>query len=325
MILTADWHLDDKPENAYRWDVFKDLQRELFHTEERRIYILGDLCDRKDRHSAQLVNRIIEELDQLITLYDVSIDIIMGNHDAPVSGPPFWSWLNLLHGQVRFYTEPMAQADLILLPFTKDPAEAWADIDFTPYKAGFMHQPIKHADIGHRRLESGSYFPRFPEGIKLYAGDVHFPQKIGGVTYVGAPSRIRFGDNHQCRFLILDDETYEVTREVSIDAALKDIIAIQNVEDLEELLLRPGDMIRVQFHFEPGSAVGYPVEVEKVRAWAADNGVHLASVEGVMLQEGASVATPRFDAEPAKVLDAFAKQEGLDPGLVEAGHWLLNK
>ena len=323
MILTADWHLDDKPENNYRWEVFRALEKLLATTEEKEIFVLGDLGDRKDRHSADLVNRVFDEFNGLLA-HGADIHVIMGNHDAPLNGPAYWEILNNIQGKLNFYSEPAALGDLILLPYTPNPSSDWSDIDWDAYKAAFLHQPIAGGIYNGGKLEHGSAMPVFPRKLHAYAGDLHYPQVVKGVTYVGSPSRVRFGDNHSCRLLVLNSD-YEIAEELVLDSPLKSIVTITDMSELKSLEWLPGDMLRVRFEFEPGRHEGFPVEVQRIREWADKEGVVLASVEGVVMQDKAVVEAPRFDADPVAVMAAFAKQEGLDEGLVEAGNWLLKQ
>jgi hypothetical protein len=327
MIVTADWHLDDRPENDYRWAVFKDLERIMLQTRERDVFILGDLCDRKDKHSGELVNRLLTEFHFLTKELDAEFHIIMGNHDTPISGVPFWKALNYMEGQVNFWTEPHAEGRLLLLPYTQNPREAWKDIDLQKYDCAMIHQPIKGASTGHHWvIDQGSQMPVFPRGLKVYAGDIHYPQTIGRVTYVGAPYRHRFGDIHTCRMLLVNDGNFTIDNEVLLEAPVKEVVTISDVSNLDELSLKAGDMLRVKFQFDPGSHSGFPVEVERIREWGRKRDITIASVEGVMDQtRDDGVVVPRFDANPAHVLNSFCEDEGLDEGLVEAGHWLLRK
>lgn len=326
MILTADWHLDDKPENEYRWSVFHDLARILSTTREKDVFILGDLCDRKDKHSGELVNRLLSEFRTLWHRYDAEFHIIMGNHDAPLSGVPFWKSLNYMEGSVNFWTVPHASGELILLPYTANPREDWKDIDFRQYRCAMIHQPIKGAKHGQGEIVNGSQMPVFPRNIKVYAGDIHYPQTIGRVTYVGAPYRHRFGDIHDCRMLLVRDDNYTIASEIILETPVKEVVTISDVSNLDTLSFKPGDMIRVKFQYDPGSETGFPVEVERIREWGRERDITIASVEGVIDQTGKDgVQVPTFDEHPEHVLNAFCESEGLDEGLVEAGHWLLRK
>jgi hypothetical protein len=322
MIITADWHLDDNPANEYRWQVFKDLHRVCQARCDPHVAILGDLCDRKDKHSSKLVNRLIQEFSGFDGFH---FNIIMGNHDAPINGTPFWQILNYLDGDINFHTIAGDSYDgALFLPFTPNPIEAWKGIDFKKYRAVFLHQPIKGARVGGHALDDGAPMPIFPRGVKVYAGDVHYPQRIGQVTYVGAPHRVRFGDEHECRMLALGLD-YSIIEEIKLDSPCKSAISITGLADLDSMPYAKEDMLRVQYTIDAKSIESWPVELAAIKAWAAARGVRLDGVTAVVENLRAAVAIPSFDTEPRLVLQAFGLQEGLDKGLMEMGLKLLEE
>jgi hypothetical protein len=330
MLLTADWHLDDKPENEYRWAVFGEVRRQLEKTPERHLVILGDLCDRRDKHSAALVNRLMDEFADLLAHHAMRIDILMGNHDAPVNGIPFWHILDHLANDragsfVQFHIEPFLDKGnyTLYLPFTPNPVECWAGIDLKKYKLAFIHQPIKGADAGGHILEEGSEMPLFPRGLKVYAGDIHYPQTIGKITYVGAPHRVRFGDDHHCRFLALEADGS--AKEIELRAPQKAVAEVSSLEELQQIGLQQGDMARIRFAISANSIEAWPVEMQAIQEWATDAGIQLASIEAIVDNVREAISIPSFDTDPRLVLQDFCKQEGLDQGLIDAGMELLRK
>ena len=58
-LLTADWHLTDKPLDEYRWDFIPWLGKQLKDKKIDVLYILGDLTEKKDKHNAIFLNRIL--------------------------------------------------------------------------------------------------------------------------------------------------------------------------------------------------------------------------------------------------------------------------
>ncbi len=85
MILTADLHLTDQPEDEYRcaslmryWNAPGIFKMETYLS-------WGDLADRKDRHAARLLNRMREQFKRLSS-HGMVTHIIMGNHDVPMEG-----------------------------------------------------------------------------------------------------------------------------------------------------------------------------------------------------------------------------------------------
>jgi len=313
MILSADLHLTDKAQDEYRWAVFERLR---VHA-DGQVFILGDLADRADRHSSRLVNRLIDELTALAREHTVTI--LCGNHDRPLLGPPYFSFLNQLKG-VSFITQPEGRGDLLLLPYSPDPRTEWAEIDFTAYRGVFMHQTVSGATVGDRVLENDRMVA-FAAGNRVYSGDIHVPQQVGPVTYVGAPHPIKFNDGYRTRFLILDQH-YEIEREVTLRRMRKRILEISDISQLEFTPIAPGDQARIRFTLSAAEMARWPAMQTSIALWAQDHGVQLASVEAII--ENAPNYTPyTFDSDPKEILKSYCQAEGIGAELYQAALALL--
>jgi hypothetical protein len=179
----------------------------------------------------------------------------------------------------------------------------------------------------HRELDGLPGIPKFPKHVKVYSGDIHLPQLVlwgAPVTYVGAPHRVRYGDDHVCRMLALDSETYEIAEELVLDSPLKAVIDISSLEQFKGLGLAPGDMVRVRFTIPPNRIEQWAVDEADLREMASQAGITLASIEPIVEQHGEEdQPIEGFDKDPRSVLEAFAREEGLDQGLLNAGLALL--
>ena len=58
ILVIGDLHLTDQPKDAYRFGIFKWIKKQIEKHQPEYTVILGDLTDKKDKHSAGLVNRI---------------------------------------------------------------------------------------------------------------------------------------------------------------------------------------------------------------------------------------------------------------------------
>lgn len=314
MLLTADLHLDDKPENDYRWRIFEQLKA---FADQEDIYILGDLCDRADRHSAALVNRLVSALEDLVRAKHTVI-ILNGNHDRPLKGPPFWRFLNHIP-HVMFVTEPLPYRQALLLPYSPNPREEWADIDWERYSAVFMHQPVTGVDVGRGQTLTVPDMVDFPDSLRVYSGDIHIPQVVGPVTYVGAPYPVRFGDTHKCRLLLLADD-YSIKRECLLRAIRKPVIEVRSIDQLQPVLLRAGDQAKVKFVLSPDSMEEWPSTQQRIIAWARDTGIHIASIEAIVETSPNRKITPAaFESTPEQVLRAYCQGAGVGEKLVASG------
>src|ERR1700740_1377951 len=148
-LLSADWHLTDVEIEQYRWKIFDTIIDLSTKYNLEIICIAGDLVDRKDRHSGRLVNNLVSRFSQLSSKTKAEIIIIMGNHDAPLKGTPYWAFLSQVG--IRYVTEPLLYKDVWFLPFSSNPIRDWQNLDLISPKAIIMHQPVEGVSIGNNR------------------------------------------------------------------------------------------------------------------------------------------------------------------------------
>lgn len=344
MILTADWHLTDKPEDDYRWRAFDSVLDFMAAAGARQhVYILGDLTDRKDRHSAELVNRLIDELRRLGE-QALSITIIMGNHDAPMKGRPYWDVLNKVTFPcpVQFYATPALAMGgrLLLLPWTAKPGKTWAEggLQFskTPGPGGaiFMHQTVHGAlmESGQRaEVEERLMFPR---NVKVYSGDVHTPHRVGFVEYVGAPHHVKFGDHYALRMLLLND-AFEIEEVYEPRPPEKLLMEASSLDDWETtmLFIHTGAQIKIRMPITASQLNEWPAMQRRMHELCSDKGVRIDSIEAIMVTEGADDADPdgfkpRVTAatlRPLEVLGAFCDKHNVDAAHRRVGEALLEE
>jgi hypothetical protein len=322
VILTGDWHLDDNPANASRWLVFDALENAMASYGDRHILILGDLGDRKDRHPGALVNRLVQEFQKQVRL-GAQFDIIMGNHDKPLNGPAYWTFLNE-HPGVRFYDKPTWKSNILLLPYSSDPAAEWPTfLDGGP-DVIFMHQTVTGVRENGQLLKNDK-MPDLPDDIPIYSGDIHTPQRVGPVTYVGAPHHCRFGDTHSCRMLIIDDKTYRARGQIDLFPPRKVIAEISSIKELEALGLQAGDQVRIRWKLPVSKMDQWELDEEAVQEWQHDNGVIIDSLEPTITMDAVNSELKSLSEEPAEILRAYAEAEGIEGPLLDYGLELLEK
>jgi DNA repair exonuclease SbcCD nuclease subunit len=313
MLLTADLQLDDNPENEYRWKGLTDIVNHVqFGTS---VGILGDMTDNSNRFTNYFVNRVV---DALLAIRDcgVQVNIIMGNHDAPKEGPPFWSFLNSITG-IRYFTEPtFTNENRLWLPWAKEPNTAWAEIPWDRASVCFLHQLVNGARTKSFTMEAPSL--PLPKNILYYAGDVHTPQETGLVTYVGAPTPTDFGDDYQTRYLVIDDTTYEIRREINVESIKKHSIKIESLEDLRSLKVNPGDKIKVDMRINAADITKAAQLEAEMQKWADENNVVLQGSFTPVLGERTETEE-EMGSSPEDVLKAFAKKQGIPQELLDIG------
>lgn len=333
MLLTTDWHLTESPQDEYRWRIFDTVAEELRARPAHTLFFLGDLADKKDRHSSILVNRVASSMAALLNAFPaLNVVALMGNHDMPLHGPPFWTFLQELGvAVITAPTEHDAFPGLLTLPYTENPQEAWRPIRFRDYRAAFIHQTVSGAAVENGAIMQNDRMVAFPRGIKVYSGDIHVPQTVGVVTYVGAPHPIDFNDAYPCRMLRLSP-TYDIIQEVAVKTIKKVVLEAESIADLDAYAdgdwLQSGDQIRIKLRLSLASIDEWPALQDQAAAWARAHGVSLASVEIETAEVRGSLASadlPEEARSPAETLELFADAENIHGPLREYGRTLLQE
>ena len=211
IIITSDLHITDKPLDEYRWGIFQWIKSQLSLAAGKlnTVFILGDLTDAKDKHSSELVNRLVCELKLLSEV--AQIYILKGNHDYIEESLPFFDFLSQVGSRIKFITKPHSLSvddfGILCLPSSRNYIEDWKDFDFDEFDLIFTHQTYEGS-----QAENGSLLPGIPPAYfkniqgKVISGDIHVPQKVSSnIQYVGSPYRVRFGDSFAPRVLLIED------------------------------------------------------------------------------------------------------------------------
>lgn len=341
ILLTADWHLTDNPRDHYRHEWQKDLRRMVKKNKVDLVIILGDLCEEKDRHSAWLVNKVVEHLDRLSRLCDVII--LRGNHDYLNPDNPFWAFVSRLEGVawVNLPTEgkslpSKALEDLgrsVFLPHTSEPEKEWAELDFKDYDWVFAHNTFEGAVGEHGHKLKGPSTSIFHSKNRIISGDVHVPQTIGHLVYVGAPYTVDFGDDYDPRCLLVKDGRVKELactgpQKVLLEASLLDgFVELQDIA--EEKGVIPGDVIKVRIYLLKDQFAEWPYISKVVRDWGKAQGHHIYSVQPVVEKDTSTKADKRKDDNPRltdqQLLDEYVKRMGVDKKTAKVGEGLLRE
>jgi calcineurin-like phosphoesterase family protein len=321
ILLTADWHLDDNPDNEYRWQIIELVFQNLVQHKIDEVFILGDTWDRKDRHSAALVNRTVEGFRCLAGR--APLTILRGNHDTTLRDPSFWEFLNGFD-KISYVTKPEFRGQLALLPFTPNPKLDWSEFNLSDFKALFMHVTYPGA-IGENgfKLDGTKGLPIFRGSIKIYSGDVHTPQTFGNFVHVGAPHGVKFGDRFPCRMLLLDEQTFHVVDEIKLSPPRKLMLEIKSIDDLAKVRIRPGDQVKIRFTCDPSVIGEFGSTEAALDSWARESGASIAGTE-VIVQ---STRSENIDTNqtPEAILTQFAEKEEITDDLLGVGLSLLRE
>ncbi len=338
ILLTSDWHLTDHPKDEYRWTIFNAVARwiEAQKISTPQVFMLGDLTDKKDRHSAALVNRIEDEFTRLLDL-GASISILKGNHDQPLNGPPFWSILDYIRpgndpaSGINFYTSKHGNLNngLLLLPYSDNPEADWDGIEWAKYKAAFIHQTVTGAVGNNGVVLDNPKMIKMPKHLKVYSGDVHTTQTVGNIFYIGAPHPIAFGDNYPPQMVELTDD-FKVSRVIPLNTIQKLMLRITDLDELYKIKTNPSDQVRVVFTIPIDALDQWGAIQDHITAWAKTAEIDLfsveAQIEGDTPTETQNPDTPDMsESTPAHILHLFAESEAIDARMLQTGEELLKE
>lgn len=330
-LITTDLHLTANPRDEYRWALWPWLRKQCEKEGVNTLLILGDVTDAKDYHPNQLVNRIVKEIDATRACVE-SIIIDQGNHDYLRSGHPLLGFLSALQG-VRFVTRPLdtsAEGEAALfLPHTKTPLQDWSGFDWSMYRYVFMHQTVDGSIASNGQRMAGDKFPDMTSAGKIYSGDIHVPQTINGVEYVGSPYHVHFGDAFKPRCVLIDSRGdasslhFRSISRITLDAASGDVGRLAEMHKL-----RAGDQLKVRLHLGADELGEWHARKRAVVDELKNVGVELFGVELVppktrrRFNEAVSSQHAAFSRPEDLVLD-FVNRESLGADALDVGLELL--
>jgi hypothetical protein len=319
ILLTADLHLTDRPEDGYRWRVFDHIIEAVAAGNVEQVLILGDAWDRKDHHSAVLVNQTVEAFARVAEL--VPLTVLRGNHDTTLRDPSFWQFLNNLDN-IAYITRPtlLDSGRVLLLPHSPAPGKDWSALPMDACQAIFCHvtYPGALAENG-QKLVGTSNLPEW--SCRVYSGDVHTPQSFGNFIHVGAPHPVKFGDTYPCRMLVINAD-FDIVREIRLNPPKKLMIDITDPAQLDSIVTRPGDQVKIRFHCPASAIDGFGQNESSIAAWVARNGIIMQG--GIEVTVAGSVQRDvDINQTPEAILQQFAAHEGLSQDVLATGLELL--
>jgi hypothetical protein len=292
---------------------------------------MGDLCDKKDFHSATLVNKLVDALMVL----EPPVYIIKGNHDYTDPTNPFFGFLNFMEG-IKFVSHPLfvthAGTGVAIMPHT--PSEEAFDANCRGFA---RHRPdlfLCHQTFDGAIAESGARLAGFSQApisflkprLGAYAGDVHRPQRSNDVVYVGAPYHIKFGDNFTPRSIYLNESGNPT--DLYFDTLRKWALSVRDADEIlgnKELL--PGDQVKLTVELAREEAVDWKAHKAKVIEALKRKEVQIF---GIDLKVNTSTPKKQIISGAASrdhgdVLAAFCRAENVASQTKQAGEKILKQ
>lgn len=291
-LCVSDLHLTANPRDKYRWEIFPWLVDTCAYYRVKTLLVLGDLTDAKDYHSAELVNKVTEAFHLFRdSQRDSSVEkiyVLMGNHDYLKTGVPFFNFLNYLP-HVEFITKPTVRVSeystAVMLPHTKTPMKDWRQVNFRGADLVFMHQTVS-GSIASNGMELGGELDNqlkgsmqnLPQSATIYSGDIHRPQCIGDVTYVGSPYPVHFGDTEiiPYRALLLDAD---LKPKSLYPPSIHRLSVRGSLAEVKGWRLRKGDQVKIKIRLGSSERERWEGVRREVAQFFADQGVEVLSLE----------------------------------------------
>lgn len=296
----------------------------------KSLYILGDLTDSKDRHSADLVNKIVQNIWALSQVVP-DIKILAGNHDWLLRGQEYFRFLDKLDGgRVKFITEPYEDPDVkgpsaFFLPYSKAPATEWQGLDFSHYDYLFLHQTVKGSVSSNGEKMEGEELPPL-NAAKVYSGDIHVPQVIGDVEYVGSPYHVHFGDAFTPRVILLEKGGTPVN--LYFKTISRVTVKVGSLRELQRLKFRAGDQVKLRIELAEADKHEWARIRREALAYLRDQEVVVAGAELIVEKTGARILNGPVEKpaySPAEALTRYVESEELGGYALELAMKVINE
>ena len=334
VLIITDLHLTDVPAENYRWNVFKHAKAELTKNDYDQLFILGDLFDKKDKHKSELVNRLVTELVSIRDMF-CPITIMQGNHDYVVDkDQAFLRFLDKLEN-IEWISKPtyFEDQEMLFLPHSRTPEHTWAEyldiIERPALKYVFMHQSIIGAKVSnYHEMKEGldaNFFNKC--SAKIISGDIHVPQELGKVIYIGTQHPVSFGDDYTPRMLAIvgDKLRFIPLQTIRRPHIIKELTSIEDViSDLEEL--SKGDQVKITLQLDKNQLHEWQDIKKAIKNYCdeAEIELHDLRMEKVSEAEAHSemkdfIKTNMKSLSSKDILLKFAKVENIDECLLGVG------
>jgi DNA repair exonuclease SbcCD nuclease subunit len=327
-LVSSDWQLAHNERDRYRTNwVVNDLPKLVEKYKVEQLVFLGDLTENKDNHPAALVNEIVEFFCGLAT-NNCDVVILQGNHDFLHKEYPFFRFLQN-YKAIKWISSPTEMENCLYLPHTRNYKQDWKDIGFTKqYDFIFAHNIFEGVKANGQAL---SGIPRniFPAGSCVISGDVHEPQFLDPITYVGSPCLCDFGDDYQPRVLLLTDLD---AKSIKVQGQQKRLIycAVNKVAGQRELAFdhnaNAGDIVKIKVDLLVEDVADWLAIKQEVEDWAAKNKfiVYAILPEVAYVQGARQKLAKNNKRSDSEYLNAFVQRNGTDAQTAEVGKSIID-
>lgn len=335
-LIITDLHLTENPNDEYRWDIFNVARNFIVENACENLFILGDIFDKKDKHSSALLNKLVGYLKEIKDF--IPITILQGNHDY--FKDPYNAFLKVL-GEIEGITwidEPclLEEFNAWFLPHSRQPEDDWNhlkiyleqnNIDFV-----FMHQSVIGSKTeSHYELTEGlspSYFENV--SAKIISGDIHVPQIVGKVNYIGMQYPKNYGDDFQPRMLFIDNNYLKwiLLKTINKHSINIEVTVDDNIEKVLKSVLQENDQCIVNLLLSNSELSNWAHYKEITKQVCKDLKVYLHEVKMAKLDD--NVNNPELKNlhkhyfNTKEIFQKFSEIEKLDEELIKIGESFLS-
>ena len=207
----------------------------------KRIFLLGDVFELKDRIPA----RIMILFAEAVAKFPCPLVILKGNHDFAEDD---YAPVRLLEreGKVKFIAAPYINMEIAFLPYFRkyeNFKEEWIKLHETikgdtgfdvNVKLFLFHNTVSGAKFANNRKAEGEFdLPTFAN-IRYLAGDIHLPQKVGPIQYLGSPYQVDFGEEGQDKFVYLYKSDIDLLTSVELKYPKFVSVDISIINDIKQ-------------------------------------------------------------------------------------------
>lgn len=326
ILLTSDTHFTDSPQDAYRFGLFPWIRQIIKEQGVRTVIFGGDLTDAKDEHPARLVNQVVEGCTSL----GVPCIFNLGNHDYAQLEHPFFKFLNQING-FQFVTAPTVIGNWVLIPHSKQRPLPGLDLVRESTAFCLLHQTFAGARASNGQVMEGElYADHLPHARTCHylSGDIHVPQTVGQVEYVGSPYHVHFGDRFAPSVMLIRSPRIKPVR-YTWAGLHRFTTTIASVRELDDLHAQMGDQLKVKVKITRAELADWQSIKSGVQSWCDHKGVRLCGLELIpppvrkQLKHHTSGLTRA--ASPASVLERYADYKKLTDAELELGLELIHE
>jgi DNA repair exonuclease SbcCD nuclease subunit len=315
ILNTADWHLTSDPFDDYRWEFLPWLKDLVKAKPPERINILGDLTEKKDRHSSDLVNRLTEFLLDLSSI--VPIYILQGNHDFVSEDFPFFRFLSK-HPRIKYIDTPYFDKKLsaYYIPWGKTTIRGCNRI--------YTHTSVIGALYANGvKSEEGIKIEDFKEFHHIISGHIHVPQQINNLYMIGSPYPIDFGDTFKGRVLLEDDIGNVIPIEHPSIKKIKEVLDVDDPKLVRKL--SPGDQIKLEIHVPPDKFKDWPSIKKTAKDFYEEQKVIVRSITLVPKIVESSLTEIKTVQRPKDMIFEYCRKHGVPATWVQKGMELIHE